>query len=111
MIAIKDMLPTDADEQAQIERILREQPDLQVMIEKAQAKAHEMFSDPHFTLDTRQYDDWDPPIRLIIRADVAESDYSDALLGYIHWMSHEPGYDRDRIMIFPFLHAVSGTAR
>lgn len=111
MIAIKDMLPSDADEQQEIQRILREQPDLRVMIEKAQAKAHEMFSDPHFILDTRQYDAWDPPIRLIVRANVAEDDYREALLGYIHWMSHDPEYDRDRINISPLLHRVPAAAR
>lgn len=111
MIAIKDMLPPDADEQREIERILREQPDLRVMIEKAQAKAREMFPDPHFTLDTRQYDDWDPPIRLIIRADVADADFSEALLGYVHWMSHDPDYDRDRISISPLLHRVPMSAQ
>lgn len=111
MIAIRDMLPDDTDEQREIERILSEQPDLQVMIERAQAKAREMFANPRFTLDTRQYDDWDPPIRLIVRADVPDEEYSDALLGYIHWMSQEPAYDRDRITIFPMLHRNAASTR
>ena len=111
MIAIDAMLPDDVDEQREIERILREQPDLEVIIAKAQAKAREMFANPRFTLDTRQYDDWDPPIRLIVRADVPDEEYSDALLGYIHWMSHEPAYDRDRITISPLLHRVPAPSR
>lgn len=111
MIAIKDMLPSDADEQARIERILREQPDLQLMIERARVKAREMFSNPRFTLDTRQYDDWDPPIRLIIRADVPDQEFSDALLGYIDWMSQDADYDRDRISISPLLHRMPASSR
>ena len=111
MIAIKDMLPPDADEQREIERILREQPDLRVMIEKTQAKAREMFPNPRFTLDTRQYDDWDPPVRLTIRADVADANFSEALQGFISWLSHDPDYDHDRITIFPLLRRVSGRAR
>jgi len=58
------MLPDDADEQREIERILREQPDLRIMIERAQAKAREMFPDPRFVLEPIRYrDDWDPPLQ------------------------------------------------
>ena len=111
MSAISDMLPSDAAEQAEIRRILREQPDLAAMIERAQTKARDMFSDPRFTLDTRQYDDWDPPLRLVIRADVPEQELRAALVEFIHWMSQESGYDRERLAIFPHFRAVLETAR
>lgn len=62
MIAIEAMMPDDADEQREIQRLLREQPDLQVMIERAQAKVREMFDGLSFTLDAPQFDDWDPPL-------------------------------------------------
>lgn len=111
MNAISDMLPTDADEQAEIERILHEQPDLAGMIEKAQAKAREMFSNPRFSLDTHGYDDWDPPIRLVVRADVPEESFDASLLGYVHWLGLEPGVDLDRLWVEPMLHAVTGSHR
>lgn len=109
MIAIKDMLPSDADEQAAIERILREQPVLAVMIDKAQTKAREVFINPRFTLDTRQYDEWDPPIRLGVRAEVLEENFDASFLGFIHWLAAEPEVDFDRLGIEPMLHAVTGS--
>lgn len=63
MIAFEAMLPDDADEQREIQRLLRGQPDLQVMIERAQAKARKLFDRPSFTLDAPQFDDWDPPLQ------------------------------------------------
>lgn len=111
MSAIADMLPPDAAEQAKIQRILREQPDLAAMIERAQAKARDMFSDPRFTLDTRQYDDWDPPIRLVVRADVPEESFDTTFLGYVHWLAMDPGIDLDRLGVFPMLHAVARANR
>lgn len=111
MSAISDMLPADADDQAAIERLLREQLDLTGMIETAQTKAREMFVNPRFSLDTRQYDDWDPPIRLVVRADVPEETFDASLLGYVHWLALEPGVDLDRLGIEPMLHAVTGSNR
>lgn len=111
MIAIKDMLPSDADEQAAIERILREQPDLSLMIERAQTKAREMFTNPRFSLDTHGYDDWNPQTRLVIRADVPEETIDTSFLEYVHWLAMEPGVDLDRLGSFPMLHAVTGSNR
>ncbi len=109
MSVISDMLPSDAAEQAEIERILREQPDLAAMIETAQAKAREVFAEPRFSLDTHGYDDWDPPLRLVVRADVPEEKFDATFLGYIHWLGAEPGIDLDRLSIDPLLHAVAGS--
>ncbi len=99
MSGISDMLPSDASEQAEIQRILREQPDLAAMIETAQARAREVVVDPRFSLDTRQYDDWDPPLRLVISADIAESDYQETLRRFIHWLAHDASYDYPRLTI------------
>lgn len=100
MIAIKDMLPPDADEQREIERLLREQPDLQVMIEKAQAKAREMFPSPRFVLEPVRYrDEWDPPMQLIVVSDVGRDDYRRLLLEFKRWLVEDLRYDNDRILI------------
>lgn len=110
MSAISDMLPSDAAEQEEIERVLREQPDLAAMIERAQAKARDMFSDPRFTLDTRQYDDWDPPLRLVISTDIEEPDYQETLRRFIHWLAHDASYDSPRLTISLSPHAVPTSA-
>jgi len=99
MIAIKDMLPSDADEQAAIERILREQPDLSVMIERAQTKAREMFTNPRFSLDTHGYDDWNPPLQLIAHAEMERIPYQKWLIRFKQWLVEALRYDSDRILI------------
>lgn len=111
MNGISDMLPSDAGEQAEIERILREQPDLAAMIERAQAEAREIFVDPRFTLDTRQYDDWDPPLRLVISADIKESVYKGTVRRFIHWLAHDATHDDTRLTISLFPHAIPAISR
>ncbi len=100
MIAIEEMLPDDVDEQREIERILREQPDLRVIIERAQAKAREMFPNPHFVLEPVRYrDDWDPPLQLIARSDIGRDEYRRLLLEFKRWLVEDLRYDSDRILI------------
>jgi len=100
MISIEEMLPDDADEQREIESILREQPDLQVMIERVQAKAREMFPDPRFVLEPIRYrDDWDPPLQLIARSDIGRDEYRQLLLEFKRWLVEDLRYDSDRILI------------
>lgn len=100
MNAISDMLPADADEQAEIERILREQPDLAGMIEKAQVKASELFPKPSFTLELLHYgDQWDPPLQLIAHAEMERISYQEALIRFKRWLVDDLRYDSDRILI------------
>ncbi len=89
MSVMSDMLQSDA----------AEQPDLTAMIETAEAKAREVFAEPRFSLDTHGYDDWDPPLRLEVRADVPEDEFDATFLSYIHWLGAEPGIDLDRLSI------------
>jgi len=100
MSAINEILPPDADEQAAVERILREQPDLAVMIEKAQVKARELFPNPSFTLELLQYgDEWDPPLQMIAHAKLDRISYQDSFLSFKRWLVEDLGYDSDRILI------------
>lgn len=100
MIAIDAMLPDDIDEQREIRRILREQPDLQVMIARAQAKAREMFPEPRFALELVRYrDEWDPPLQMIVVSDIGRDEYRRLLLEFKRWLVEELRYDYDRILI------------
>lgn len=100
MIAIKGMLPPDADEQREVQRILLEQPDLQVMIERAQAKAREIFPQSRFVLEPIRYgDEWDPPLQLLVLSDVGRDEYRRSLLEFKRWLVEELRYDSDKILI------------
>jgi hypothetical protein len=68
MVALSRMLPTDPDEREQVRRVLREHPALEAFIERLGRHAAEVFPGAELALDTRQYDDWDPPIRVIVTA-------------------------------------------
>ncbi len=100
MIAIEEMLPPETDEQREIQRILCEQPDLQVMIKKAQAQAGEKSPRPRFVLEPVRYgDEWDLPMQLIVMSDVGRDDYRRFLLEFKRWLVEELHYDSDRILI------------
>ncbi len=70
------------------------------MIEKAQAKAREMFPSPRFVLEPVRYrDEWDPPMQLIVVSDVGRDDYRRLLLEFKRWLVEDLRYDNDRILI------------
>lgn len=93
------MIPSEADERAETERILRQQPDLSPMIETAQANAREMFANPRFSLDTHGYDDWNPPLQLIAHAEMERIPYQKWLIRFKQWLVEALRYDSDRILI------------
>lgn len=66
MVAVARLIPKDPEEKESVLAVLREHPELQDFIAHVSAKAEEMFPDVSITLDTVRYDDWDPPVRLLV---------------------------------------------
>ncbi len=64
MVAMAQLIPEDPQEQASVLEVLRQHPELKTFIAKASAKAEQVFPGATMHLDTVQYDDWDPPVRL-----------------------------------------------
>ncbi len=101
MVAVAQLIPRDPKEQASVLDVLRAHPELHDFIARASQKAAEVFTDPLIHLDTVGYDEWDPPLRLIIRAPMPMKTYRPAFDRYMKWLSPNSDYDRNLIMVFP----------
>lgn len=101
MVAVAQLIPEDPEEQKTVLSVLREHPELAGFIARATERAREVFTDPEIHLDTVRYDEWDPPLRLIIRAPMPWPEFEPAFDAYLKWLSHHPDYDRELILVFP----------
>jgi hypothetical protein len=101
MVAVAQFIPKDPKEQESVLEALRAQPDLQDVILEASAKAQDVFTDVRITLDTRQYEEWDAPVRMFILVGDPWPGFKSSSKRYIEWLSHEARYDADSILIMP----------
>ncbi|MGI8484747.1 MAG: hypothetical protein ACR2OU_10850 [Thermomicrobiales bacterium] len=101
MVAMAQLIPEDPDEQASVLEVLRQHPELKGFIAKASAKAEEVFPGATMRLDTVSYDEWDPPVRLLIRAPMSLASVESATRGYITWLREALAYPEDLIFVFP----------
>ncbi|HEV2066295.1 MAG TPA: hypothetical protein VGR08_05620 [Thermomicrobiales bacterium] len=101
MVAVAQLMPQDPEEQRTVLGVLREHPELPGFIARATQRAHEVFTDPEIHLDTVRYDEWDPPLRVIIRVPMRMPEYREAFREYLRRLSPNPEYDRDLILVFP----------
>jgi len=101
MVAMAQLIPKDPQEQASVLAVLRAHPELKAFIAKASAKAEEVFPGATMHLDTVQYDDWDPPVRLIIGAPQSKEQFMARINAYMMWVDDQPDYDEELIFVFP----------
>lgn len=101
MVAVAQLMPADPEEQRTVRGVLRELPELPGFIARATERAQKTFTDPEIHLDTVRYDEWDPPLRLIIRVPMSWSTFEPAFDAYLKWLSPNPQYDRGLILGFP----------
>ncbi len=101
MVAMAQLIPEDPEEQASVLAVLRTHPELKSFIAKASAKAEEVFPGATMHLDTVQYDDWDPPVSLIIRSPLPMPEHRIAVNVYIQWLTSQTDYDDELISVYP----------
>jgi len=101
MVAVAQLIPDDPQEQASVLAVLREHPELRGFIAKASAKAEELFPGATMHLDTVQYDEWDPPVRLIINVPQSMGQFLAHVSEYMSWVESQSGYDEDLVFVFP----------
>lgn len=99
MVAMTKMMPSDPDERATVRRVLREHPELERFIERISRHATELFPGAEMTLDTRQFDDWDPPIQVVVTAPLQTVNYGDTYLRLLEWMNADPDYDPGQVHV------------
>ena len=101
MVAVAQLIPKDPQEQASVLEALRAHPELNVFIARASQKAEEVFTNPLIHLDTVGYDEWDPPLRLVIEARMPWASFAPAFDRFMKWLSPNPDYNRDAIAVVP----------
>lgn len=109
MVAVAQLMPRDPKEQASVLGVLRAHPELREFIARATEKARDVFSNPEIHLDTVGYDEWDPPVRLVIEARMSWESFALAFDRYLKWLSPNPDYNRDVIAVLPLWAGETGT--
>jgi hypothetical protein len=100
MVAVAQLIPKDPEEQASVLTVLREHPELREFIAEASQHAEEVFPGALIHLDTVRYDEWDPPVRLIIETPMSWTEYDATVWRYIAWLRDRLGYPEDLIFVF-----------
>ncbi len=100
MVAVAQLIPRDPQEQASVLEVLRAHPELPDFIARASQKAEEVFANPLIHLDTVRYDEWDPPVRLVIEARMPFEDYDATVWRYIAELREKFEYPEDLILVF-----------
>lgn len=101
MVAMTQFIPDDPHEKDAVEAILSAHPELETFIAEVSAEAHRRFPMVRIELDTVAYDDWDPPLRLLVRASQPIETYRPAILDFTEWVSGRPDYHRDLVLVLP----------
>jgi hypothetical protein len=111
MVAVAQYIPDDPEEQQSVLAVLQEHPELQEVILSASAKARDIFSDVRITLDTRRYDEWDAPVRMLFLVDDPWPAFQEASRRFIRWLSRDAKYDDELILIMPVWNGPLESAR
>jgi hypothetical protein len=99
MVALKDFYPNDPDERATVDDVLRRHPETGRFIERLRRYAYSVYEDPRITLNSRQYDEWDPPLTVVVYADIPNERYGKQLINILDWINQDPDYNRDNVAV------------
>ncbi len=101
MVAVAQFIPQDPRQKESVLAVLQEHPELQDFILRASEKAEEIFPKVRISLDTVQYDEWDPPVRMKVHA-VESLDRFEVLFDrYTHWLAYDANYPDELVQVLP----------
>lgn len=101
MVAVANLLPDNPEEEASVLAVLREHPEVRAFIQQASAKAMDLFPGATIQLDTVRYDDWDPPMRMVVHAPGRLERVNKDRMEYFRWLHSALDYPEDVIFVFP----------
>lgn len=101
MVAVAQFIPQDPKEQESVLAVLREHPELQDYILHVSDKAKEIFPDFRVTLDTVQYDEWDPPVTMTVWVPLRWPQFLEANQRFTHWLVHKADHDKELLFVMP----------
>ncbi|HYI25757.1 MAG TPA: hypothetical protein VD767_10135, partial [Thermomicrobiales bacterium] len=64
-------------------------------------EAHRRFPEVRIELDTVRYDEWDPPLRMLVYVTQPWPEYRKAVDAFTYDVGRRPDYNRDVIFVFP----------
>jgi hypothetical protein len=110
MAAEYSLMPTDQDRLSDVSEVLEKNPDIQKMVEIVAGHAASWFKWMTVELDTRRYDDWDPPLRLTIRTPyLGEEEWAHQYIEFVTWVAHHKDYDPDRLGVMVLAQKLQGS--
>lgn len=105
MVAEATMMPDNPDEESRVREMLDADPALRSAVRRVGEYASELFPDASFNLNTRQHDDWDPPLSLTIRVPYSDpAEFSRRDREFISWLVDRSGHDPDRLFVMVLPH-------
>lgn len=93
--ALQDILPDDADQRAVIERAFKAHPETADFVRRAVAHIESTWPEAEIYLQSKQYDDWDPPVTIEIFLKHDPSEFLSNFKAISSWMVEQPGYNSD----------------
>lgn len=76
MIALKEFLPDNPQDRSSITETLRLHPVSARFISRFAERIEREYPQSEIVIDNRQYDEWDPPLTMMIRLPVDRGDYA-----------------------------------
>jgi hypothetical protein len=101
MVAVAQFIPDDPREKDSVLAVLREHPELEDFIAEVSDEAHRRFPEVRIALDTVGYDDWDPPLRMLVHVTQPWTGYRQTVDGFTKAVRENPNYDRELIFVMP----------
>lgn len=100
MVALQGYLPENDPRLPDAAQVLENNPDIRAMVEKIAGHAMSFFRWISVYLDTTQYDEWDPPLRMTITVPyTSEEEWPRQYKEFKTWLAEQDDYDLDRLSV------------
>lgn len=93
------LLPNDRNKRMVIERAFEADPQTADFVRDAISHVQEIWPEANVELQSIQYDDWDPPVSIVIYSNLRDSEFVDFSRTVSEWAVHQDGYNPDGAMI------------
>jgi len=110
MVAVQGFLPQGDPDRPDAADVLENNPDIRAMVEKIAGHAASYFGWMSVLLDTKQYADWDPPLRMTITVPyLGKDEWTRQYKEFVTWLTQQSDYDLDRLQVMLLSHKMPGS--
>lgn len=100
MAALPGYEQPNIPDQSDVDEVIENNPDIRAMVEKVAGHAASFFGWMILALDTRQYDEWDSPLRMTITVPYADEEtWTKHYDEFVTWLTQQDDYDLDRLRV------------